>query len=111
MSIKAGKKWDSKQSSELFMAIASLKSVAEVKRFMRDLCTSEELIDMSDRWQTAKQLAKGLDYRTIADNLKISTTTVARVAYWLNSGLGGYREMLKRFNIKFHHTSLLSGER
>lgn len=109
--MKVNKQWDSKQAEELFLAIASLKNSKEAKFFMRDLCTPEELVDMSDRWQTVKQLAKGYDYRTIASNLKISTTTVARVAQWLFNGLGGYQQMLNKLNIKFHHTYLLRGER
>lgn len=114
--MKANKKWDSKQAEELFFVIASLKNAKEVKCFMRDLCTPEELVDMADRWQTVKQLAKGYDYRTIAANLKVSTTTVARVAQWLNNGLGGYKQMLMRLKLtkslnSMHRSQLSNGER
>ncbi len=120
--MKVNKKWDSKQADELFLAIVSLKNTKEAKCFFRDLCTREELIDMSDRWQTVKQLAKGYDYRTIARNLKVSTTTVARVASWLNNGLDGYKLMLVRLKLvkdasffnstnSMHRPLLTNGER
>jgi uncharacterized protein YerC len=32
--------------------------------------------------------------------LNMSTTTVARVAYWLKHGEGGYRLVLKRIGLK-----------
>ena len=94
--MKRGKKWNSKEADELYAAILKLKTVAECRRFFRDLCTPEELVDMADRFQVAKLLVREVDYRDIAGRLKISTTTVARVAHWLNQGMGGYRLVIAR---------------
>ena len=92
-----------KKTDELFIAILSLKSRKEAEVFFRDLCTLDELKEMSERWQIAQMVEKGLPYRGIAKKLEVSTTTVARVALWLNNGAGGYRLILDRQNS--HHNS------
>ena len=92
-----------KKTDELFKAVISLKTVKEAEAFFRDLCTLEELKEMSERWQIAKMVDKKLPYREIAKELEVSTTTVARVALWLNNGAGGYRLILNRQNS--HHNS------
>ncbi len=99
MSLKGAKKWDSPEASQLFQAMLKLKTVDEYRRFFRDLCTEEEIVDMADRFQAAKLLARRMDYREVADKLKMSTTTVARVAQWLNGSLGGYRLVLARLGV------------
>ena len=93
-----------KKTDELFKAILSLKTVKEAEQFFRDLCTIEEIKEMSERWQIAKMVDMGLPYREIAKKLKVSTTTVTRVALWLNNGAGGYHLMLNRQNAH-HHSS------
>lgn len=98
--MKANKKWNSNEASELFAAILKLKTNDECRRFFRDLCTPEEIIAMADRWQAVKMLAREADYRDIAGRLGMSTTTVARVAHWLNQGMGGYKLVLSRLGLK-----------
>jgi TrpR-related protein YerC/YecD len=81
---------------EVFDAILSLESRAEVESFLRDLCTMSELEAMAHRWQVAQLLEKGLPYLEIAERTHASTTTVTRVAHWLKHGEGGYRLALDR---------------
>ena len=69
-------------------------------KFFRDLCTLEEMTDLTDRWQMVKYIVKGQSYRNISKKLKVSTTTVARVANWLNQGKGGYKLIVKRLKLK-----------
>jgi TrpR-related protein YerC/YecD len=109
--MKAQKDWDSREARELYGAILKLKTVEECRRFFRDLCTAEEIVDMADRFQAAKMLARKLDYRDIAGRLGMSTTTVARVAQWLRSGMGGYRLVLVRLGVLHHGASVAHGER
>jgi len=85
-----------KKTDSLFKAILALKTVKDAELFFRDLCTAEELRAMSERWAIVEMLKKGLSYRDIAGKLGVSATTVARVAYWLNNGKGGYNLVLKR---------------
>ena len=89
-------KWPDKSSKELFKAILALKNEQEAVNFFRDLCTLEELAEMARRWQSVIMLNQGKSYRDIADKTGLSTTTVTRVAHWLNYGQGGYKLILKR---------------
>ncbi|OGI34473.1 MAG: hypothetical protein A2259_00990 [Candidatus Moranbacteria bacterium RIFOXYA2_FULL_43_15] len=93
-----------KRTDALFEAILSLKSTKEAEEFFRDLCTIKELEDMRDRWEIARLIKKGVPYREISQKLNVSTTTVSRVANWLNNGMGGYRLILDRID-KIHHAT------
>ena len=89
-------RWLTNEIEDLCRAIASLRSVAEIERFLRDLCTLSELEAMAHRWEVAKLLDEGLPYLAIAERTGASTTTVTRVAQWLRHGEGGYRIVLDR---------------
>ena len=88
--------WQTKETTDLFKAILKLKNVEEAEKFFRDLCTLQEIYEMSKRWQAAKLINQGLPIREIAKKLEMSTTTVARVAHWLHHGEGGYQLILER---------------
>jgi TrpR-related protein YerC/YecD len=77
-------------------ALLALRSAAELKRFLRDLCTLSELEALSHRWQTARLVDEGVPYHEIAERVPTSTATVTRVAQWLRHGAGGYRLALDR---------------
>lgn len=93
ISFRFGKKTD-----DLFKAVLSLENTKEAEAFFRDLCTIDEIKTMSERWEIAKLVNKGLPYRKIAGKLNVSTTTISRVALWLNNGEGGYKLVLDRLN-------------
>jgi len=86
------------KTDNLFEAILSLETVKEAEAFFRDLCSIDEIKFMSERWEIAKLVYKGLPYRKISDKLNVSTTTVSRVALWLNNGEGGYKAVLDKLN-------------
>lgn len=87
-----------KQRHDLFKAFLNLKTVGEVERFMVDLCTPGEIDDFCERWEIAQLLSEGLhSYRDIAAMTGASTTTVARVARFLNQeNYQGYKLVLER---------------
>lgn len=91
--------WDKHKTFDLFRAILSLRDTEECRRFFRDLCTLEEVADMTDRWQMVKMIVKDIPYRDIAKKLEVSTTTVARVGNWLRHGTGGYRLVARRLKL------------
>jgi TrpR-related protein YerC/YecD len=86
------------KTDDLFRAILALENEKEAEAFFRDLCTIDEIKSISERWEIAKLVYKGLPYRKIADKLNVSTTTVSRVALWLNNGEGGYKMVLDKLN-------------
>ena len=93
------RKTDINKLNDLWKAVLKLEKPSECSKFFRDLCTKEELRAMSERWQAAKMIADGEPYREIAKDIKISVTTVTRVAHWLNHGKGGYKLILKRLKL------------
>src|SRR5438128_2310147 len=88
--------WLTEEIEDLSRAFTRLRTVDEVERFLRDLCSLSELEAMAHRWQMAKLLDEGLPYLDVAHRTHASTTTVTRVAQWLRRGEGGYRLALDR---------------
>jgi TrpR-related protein YerC/YecD len=82
----------------LLCALTSLRNRGELLRFLTDLCTPAELRALVARWQVAKLLDAGdLSYREISEQTGASTTTVGRVARFLNEeSYQGYRIALDR---------------
>jgi TrpR-related protein YerC/YecD len=78
----------------LFRALSRLDDPEVCERFLTDLCTPAEIAAMADRWAVARRLDKGIPYRQIQQETKVSTATITRVARALNHGEGGYRRAL-----------------
>ena len=79
----------------LCQALLSCKTETAMADFLRDIGTLSELQAWSERLEVAKQLVKGLSYREVAKQTGASTTTVTRVAKFIENGPGGYRKFLK----------------
>ncbi len=90
--------WRTPDVEAMFRAILNLESPEETERFFRDLCTLNELRDMSQRWAVARMLESGLHYAEISRQTGASTATITRIASWLNHGEGGYRAMLDKLD-------------
>ena len=86
----------------------SLKTEDEARRFLRDLMTGKEITELAKRLQVAEMLAEGVTYSAIEQKVGLSSTTIARVAKWLNGKEGGYRTIIGRLH---HHNPVLSKER
>lgn len=82
----------------LYRALLSLRSEAECKQFLADLCTPAELEALIDRWAVVEYLQDGLPYRKIHELTGVSVTTIGRVARFLTAGNGGYQTVLKRIS-------------
>lgn len=96
------KKWINKTSNSLFRAILTLKTLEEAQEFFRDLLTEPEIEEFSRRWQVAQMLDQEIPYSVIEEKTGMSSTTIARISKWLNSGMGGYKNVLDKEN-KIHH--------
>jgi TrpR-related protein YerC/YecD len=90
--------WRTPDIEALFGAVLALESVEETERFFRDLCTLNELRDMSQRWAVVRLLDSGLHYAEVSKRTGASTATITRIASWLNHGEGGYRQMLDKLD-------------
>lgn len=93
--------WNNKENTKLIEAILSLKSKSDAEKFIRDLLTEGEIAEFAKRLKTAEMLTNKIPYSTIEKETGFSSTTVARVSKWLNSGKGGYKSVLN----KIHHNN------
>ena len=74
----------------LFDAILSLQSKEECYAFFEDLCTVNELLSLSQRFEVAAML------KDIAEKTGASTATISRVNRSLNYGNDGYELVFSR---------------
>lgn len=85
------------KEKNLTKAFAAIKNIDEAAALLRDLLTPAEIEEFANRFEIARLLLKGgLSYQAIAKETGASTTTVTRVAHWLNKGCGGYWNVLQR---------------
>mgnify|MGYP002510099475 FL=1 len=83
---------------QLFNAILCLKDQDECYSFFEDLCTVNELLSLSQRFEVATMLRNNNTYLEIAEKTGASTATISRVNRSLNYGNDGYDMILERLN-------------
>ena len=81
---------------KLFEAILSLENMDECFDFFEDICTINELLSLSQRFEVARMLREHRTYLEIAEKTGASTATISRVNRSLNYGNDGYEMVLKR---------------
>lgn len=82
----------------LFDAVLCLESKEECYLFFEDICTINELLSLSQRFEVAKMLREQRTYLEIAEKTGASTATISRVNRSLNYGNDGYDMVLNRLN-------------
>ena len=81
---------------ELFDAILKLQNKEECYRFFEDVCTVNELLSISQRFEVARMLTEKKTYLEIAEKTGASTATISRVNRALLYGQDGYGMILER---------------
>lgn len=89
-------RWRTGEIVDLADALIRLRSRDEALRFLRDLCTINELKELGQRWHVARLLDDGVSYHEISDRTGASSATISRVAQWLRYGRDGYRLVIDR---------------
>lgn len=82
----------------LFDAILSLNDREECYSFFEDLCTVNELLSLSQRFEVAAMLRSHKTYLEIAECTGASTATISRVNRSLNYGNDGYEMVFERMD-------------
>ena len=80
----------------LLDAILSLQNREECYTFFEDVCTVNELLSLSQRFEVAKMLRDQKTYLDIAEKTGASTATISRVNRSLNYGNDGYDMVFSR---------------
>ena len=79
--------------------IRSLENKEECYTFFEDICTINELLSLSQRFEVAKMLREHKTYLEIADKTGASTATISRVNRSLNYGNDGYDMVFERIGM------------
>ena len=90
------KKIQTQAVDQLFDAILSLQNKKECYDFFEDLCTVNELLSLSQRFEVASMLVEHKTYLEIAEKTGASTATISRVNRSLNYGCDGYEMVFER---------------
>lgn len=95
-----GKKVKTESLDLLFEAILCLKDKDECYTFFEDICTVNELLSITQRFEVAKMLREQKTYLEIAEKTGASTATISRVNRSLNYGNDGYDMVFERMKDK-----------
>ena len=93
------KKLRTEAVDHLFDAILSLENREECYTFFEDVCTVNELLSLSQRFEVAKMLREHRTYLDIAEKTGASTATISRVNRSLNYGNDGYDRVFERLGV------------
>ena len=84
--------------NELFDAVLCLKDREECYKFFEDVCTVNELLSLSQRFEVARMLVEKKTYQEIAERTGASTATISRVNRSLHYGADGYDIIFERLD-------------
>ena len=90
------KKIQTEAVDHLFNAILCLQDKNECYGFFEDLCTVNELLSLSQRFEVATMLRQKKTYLEIAEKTGASTATISRVNRSPNYGNDGYELVFQR---------------
>lgn len=86
----------SKHTDKLFEGILKLETVEDCYKFFGDLCTVNEILSMTQRFEVACELKDGKTFAEITKESGASTATISRVNRCLTYGNGGYDVILEK---------------
>ena len=90
------KKIRTESMDHLLDAVLCLQNKEECYSFFEDLCTVQELMSLSQRYEVATMLNDHRTYMDIKEHTGASTATISRVNRCLNYGADGYEIVFNR---------------
>ena len=94
------KKIHTEAVDHLFEAVLCLENKEECYTFFEDVCTINELLSLSQRFEVARMLRQKKTYLEISEKTGASTATISRVNRSLNYGNDGYDMVFERIDKK-----------
>lgn len=94
------KKIHTEAVDHLFEAILSLENKEECYTFFEDVCTINEILSLSQRFEVARMLRQKKTYLEISEKTGASTATISRVNRSLTYGNDGYEMVFNRIEKK-----------
>ena len=90
------KKIHTEAVDHLFEAVLCLENKEECYTFFEDVCTINELLSLSQRFEVARMLRQKKTYPEISEKTGASTATISRVNRSLNYGNDWYEMVFAR---------------
>lgn len=97
--------WETATAQQFAQAVTAISDTQTMQKFLSDVMTEKEIIEISSRLEAAKMLKQGKKYTEIIEKTKLSSRTIARISDWMQNGGGGYEAVLKIVNA--HHSHIL----
>ena len=83
-----------KMYDDLYGCLCGVTDKEDMKKLLADLCTFNEVEQMTQRLLCAKLLLMGYTCNQIIEITDISSATLSRVSKCLRHGSGGYRDVV-----------------
>lgn len=96
--------WKTDTARRFARVSAVITDVSVMQKFLRDVMTEKEIIEISSRLEAARLLQQGKKYTEIIEKTKLSSRTVARISDWMQNGCGGYEAALQLVSTHHDHT-------
>lgn len=90
----APEKITEKMVNELFELLASVDNAEDMEVLFADLCTNNEIEQMTQRFIAARLLIQGKTYNQVIEATDISSATLSRVSNAVKYGKG-YKKFIK----------------
>ena len=94
------KKIHTEAVDHLFEAVLCLENKEECYTFFEDVCTINELLSLSQRFEVARMLRQKKTYLEISEKTGASTAPISRVNRSLTYGNHGYEMVFNRIGEK-----------
>ena len=94
------KKIHTEAVDHLFEAVLCLENKEECYTFFEDVCTINELLSLSQRFEVARMLRQKKTYLEISEKTGASTATISRVNRSLTYENDGYEMVFNRIGEK-----------
>ena len=92
--------FDSDNAKLLVSALTRPRNEHEMRIFLEDLLTAQEIVEIARRMRVAKLLYEHTTYDEIARLTGASTATISRVNRCIRFGEGGYENVLEQMTGK-----------
>jgi TrpR-related protein YerC/YecD len=95
--------WETDMAQQLAATFAAINNAETMQKFLRDVMTEKEIIEIGTRLEAARMLEAGQSYVEVIQKTKLSSRTVARISDWMQNGRGGYMAAVDLLNTHPEH--------
>ncbi len=85
-----------KTEKQLYSILAKVSDAKDMEKLFIDLCTYNEIEQLSERLMAAKLMLEGKTYAQITALTGISSATLGRISRCIRHGSGGYKDVLQK---------------